>query len=595
MAYGKGTTNSKLHKAVPIGMGIPTKGKLAVLALLRDKYLETANRMSEAVTSPEPLCGLTDSGSMDSILIAIQKSAGSFNQAYAEKCRLAVHSSITENEKRYYRSLYGRLAHCSEKIDPPDAASNRRYYYVPETAQDTITASELEALEQITKSGNVAVFELFKQVIVNGDPGDLTDNQAQVLFEIHKQSLAKYGKPVFGIDKEFICQIHLDYRVVRGKDTGPRLDGEARILLDSSNKCYRSFLELSNPVPRAEPIRIPLTLSRNLLKYLERGKAYRQDDGAFIQSLILEVGPKTVNVRAVIVKEPPPMRGLNQCKAFVGRDFGYANTVTVTVVERDRKVDYNELQSILSFSKAQAEKYLKTHCHPLDNVIEKMRFSGKRFLGLIEKHSRKIDDLKSRIDLEYNHIGRLKGILAGHMGLSEGEVIQETAMFDDVLVSLLRKKFFGLLAHVNRLKTLRRKLYKKVADAKKHWFGFLSRVEAALARHYKGAVIREDLTVVAEEKDKPAYKGRTFNKMINNGSKGQYIRRASGKFIWDGIPEVALPSFYTSCTCNKHALVDKNMRSGEKFACPKCVEHRHADENASHTIANYLLLRPMFQ
>ena len=44
-----------------------------------------------------------------------------------------------------------------------------------------------------------------------------------------------------------------------------------------------------------------------------------------------------------------------------------------------------------------------------------------------------------------------------------------------------------------------------------------------MAVNYHAAIIRENLTVMAREKEAPDYQGRAFNKMINNGSKGQYI------------------------------------------------------------------------
>ena len=80
--------------------------------------------------------------------------------------------------------------------------------------------------------------------------------------------------------------------------------------------------------------------------------------------------------------------------------------------------------------------------------------------------------------------------------------------------------------------------------------------------------------------------------MIKNGSKGQYIRRASDKFKWDGIPELIVPSYYISTACTRHSLIDDSMRSGEIFRCPEFDSAANADEHASDTIANYLLLRP---
>ena len=62
-----------------------------------------------------------------------------------------------------------------------------------------------------------------------------------------------------------------------------------------------------------------------------------------------------------------------------------------------------------------------------------------------------------------------------------------------------------------------------------------------LAKRYHAAIVRENLTVVAIEKRDDRYKGKTFNKMINNGAKGQYQKRASDKLIWNGLSEVVLP------------------------------------------------------
>jgi hypothetical protein len=114
-------------------------------------------------------------------------------------------------------------------------------------------------------------------------------------------------------------------------------------------------------------------------------------------------------------------------------------------------------------------------------------------------------------------------------------------------------------------------------------------------------VIREDLDVVAPEKETPEYKGRTFAKMITSGAKGLFRRRASNKLRWNGISEHAIPSFFTSCTCPRHSRVDRQQRRGDIFLCPDCGGPEHADTHASDqallgryfTIACYLLLTPV--
>ena len=442
--------------------------------------------------------------------------------------------------------------------------------------------------------GREATLDLFRRVILHNDESGLAPHQAQVIREIHRQVQEKHNRPLFGDRPDFVCQIHLDYRLLPGKvDPVERIDGEARLLMDTANRKYCSFLEIANLAPRGKTIRIPLLLAGKALRTLFDA-AGNPNENVQVNSIIVEIGQSLMEVKADLVRSKPELRSINDCEILVGRDLGYANTITVNAVRRDRDIDPEELKRILAFTKAEALEYLQTHYHDMDNVVTRKRFSGRRFLKLIENHCTRIDKLKSQIDSVYNKIGRLRGILAGYFGLDKDELIAEDLRITDPLIRKVHKKFFALLVRVQHLKALRRRLYGKIAGIKKSWFGFLANVEREMAGK-KGAVIREDLTVLTPEKETPEYKGRTFNKMINNGSKGQYIRRASEKFLWNGIPEITVLSYYTSCTCTIHSLVDKPMRSGEKFLCPLCGKARHADENAAHTIANYLLLRPSRQ
>jgi transposase len=105
-------------------------------------------------------------------------------------------------------------------------------------------------------------------------------------------------------------------------------------------------------------------------------------------------------------------------------------------------------------------------------------------------------------------------------------------------------------------------------------------------------LVVEDLTVIAAEKSKPYYKGRRFNKMINNGSKGQYMRIAREKMYWNGILEHRIPSYYSSTSCVKHSIVENKMRKGDIFKCNKCNKVEDADLHASSTISSFLMLKP---
>ena len=86
-----------------------------------------------------------------------------------------------------------------------------------------------------------------------------------------------------------------------------------------------------------------------------------------------------------------------------------------------------------------------------------------------------------------------------------------------------------------------------------------------------------------------------YGHVINAGSRGQYAKRASGKFAWNGIPEFALPSYYTSTPCFVHRNVDKKQRKGDVFACKHCIAEghlrEHVDEHTALTLAVYSSLR----
>jgi transposase len=122
----------------------------------------------------------------------------------------------------------------------------------------------------------------------------------------------------------------------------------------------------------------------------------------------------------------------------------------------------------------------------------------------------------------------------------------------------------------------------------------LANRKVALAAKHKAVLIREHLTIMAKEKAKPGYFGRTFNKMMNNGSKGQHVRASSAKLKWSGIPEVTVPSYYTSSTDIRFGVVDKAQRkTQDRFKASTDGREMQADIHAACTIGLYALLRPM--
>jgi hypothetical protein len=224
-------------------------------------------------------------------------------------------------------------------------------------------------------------------------------------------------------------------------------------------------------------------------------------------------------------------------------------------------------------------------------VLERIRFSGKRFLALMAKHASKIDRLRSEVAHLYKRLNGLKVLLSGYFGLSPEEQIPAEIAVSDRLIVHTHKRFFGLLKHIGKLKSGMDQLYKKIVGIKCTWFGYISNREVELAQKYKAAIVREDLDIVTIEKESPDYKGKAFNRMLNAGSQGQYVKISSNKLLWNGIHERVVPSYYTSTCCVRHGLVNRKMRQGGVFKCPECDEVRDADENASDTLGSYLLLR----
>ncbi len=112
-------------------------------------------------------------------------------------------------------------------------------------------------------------------------------------------------------------------------------------------------------------------------------------------------------------------------------------------------------------------------------------------------------------------------------------------------VDKLLGKMEMLLKRIRHLKSLRRGVYRSVDGLKKSWFGWLANRKVQLARKYR-AVMREHMTVVAKEKEAQGYFGRTFNKMINNGAGGQYLRTASSKLNGMGSRRAQMPPHIAS-------------------------------------------------
>ena len=584
MAYGKNKSRKDwLMRAVPLGVGKLSENKRSLVFELRNRIISLMGEMSVAGFCAEPLSGVVDSKTLDATLLTVQKSCLDMNSVWREQARMRVKPALEECNKRYLRRLAGGLRFVDQVIPVVAGVENaRRYFNIPESVQDVISLSEIAALKAIGEQGDA--ISMFRQVIVDSDPGALTPYQVAVLVDIHARAVEKHNAPLFGGD-DFTLQLHIDARMIPAHQKAEGLalrSGEAWLLADDRNRLYYRFLDISGLGARQDRIRLPLALSRKVAKRIS-------STSSEWASLILEISEHSYGVRLVVGRPADELP--TKVKAFVGRDFGYANTVSLSVVMADSCVDLDCLRSELSGlnSKEVVNSFLEKaqmHCSP--QVVERIRFEGRNFLRSINTLCVRIDTLKSRIDLEYNKLNALKSSIVHEMGLQYGDSI--TSIMKER--SLLVGQFFSVLGKIADMKKARRVLYKRITAIKKAWFGFLGNMEVALAKKYDAAIAREDLSVTAIEKEDPGYKGRIFNKMINNGSKGQYQKRATNKILFNGVAEIVVPSWYTSRTCLKHSVVvDAKHRKGESIYLPCCDQHHHADEHASDTIASYPLLR----
>ena len=562
------------------------------------------------------------------------------NVVYVEKARLSVGPAVSRCHQEYFVRLVRWLKGCGKekrysrwKRERAEKRGEtlRRWESVPVEMQDEVTAGDLE---QLRTHASVLTFpqalDLFRAVAMEGLDAGLSPVQAKVVRAIHQSAQERHRCPAYGTDKRFTAQFHLDYRIVKGRadalnGTLADLETHARILVDEGNGCYKTFLEISNPVPYGAAIRLPMVLHAATLKRLlekeDRPSGNGDADRPSANSIAIELGASRIQVKLCLAR-PDPLpdavreaedgasgqekepdwdelaRRLNACDYFLGRDYGYANTVALCLIRRDREVSADDLRRIAAFDKEGALEYLTTHSHDGPEVVERFLFDGRDFMARIHLWSLKIDLLRAEVDLVYDRIRRIKALLVPVLGLRPDELIPVSAMaadHADPRTARLVKRFFHLLDAVKSLKARSLAAYAAIDGIKKSWFGFISTKEMELARKHSAAVIREDLTVMVPEKETPEYKGRTFAKMINNGAKGKYLRQASGKLRWNGVPEYAVPSFYTSVACILHSLAAKAHRRGERFRCPACGGEDHADLHAAGTIAVYLLLRPSLQ
>jgi hypothetical protein len=301
------------------------------------------------------------------------------------------------------------------------------------------------------------------------------------------------------------------------------------------------------------------------------------------------------------------LAAINARDVLLGRDIGFVNTVSYGAVLRDRDVTVQDLMNAITLkTKEQCLEHILGNWHPAAPLLKDgkpvlMHHEGRDFLDCIADHAIHIDKLRSDIDLNTGKMRFFKGLLLKPLGLeTAADHIPDgyhslpgkpaTLAYENAFVQSLIAKFFRIFDLTQKLKEIRRDVYRKVDAVKRCWFGWLSSREAEMATALNAVVVRENATFIAIPTDNPKYKGRTFNKMLNNGARALYEKIASDKLAWLGIPEVRIPSPYTSMADLRASAVFETKRRGEKFVDAFGVEW-HADEHAGLTIAAWLLMR----
>lgn len=589
LAYGKGKTKDLMKRMADLG----PLSMSSDLSDLRSRMLATLGDMATAIWPSDILDSIPSGKDIDAVMLQVQSAASKsgLNNVWAEKARLIAKSAVLEQWKRGQRNLFGRFRNVATVGDMPMEDGTRRLVNLPEEFSRTLTAEDVAAIAEMAAGLDFqATMKLF-QDFAHGDNG-LPPHHADALRAMAQVVRERFRCPVWKDDA--VVQLHLDYRCVRGGKEA--LSAAKSALRDASCQggSTRHDLTLTSVSPRGDAIGIPLRLSPAVCGRLGDTQDLE------IAGFVVELGRTKTQTRMVVTR-PPQVTDVSLCRTVVAEDFGYRNTSSIAVMRGPAPIGDAPLHRIrghnggdgAKVTKEQARKFLEAHVSGDETeLLELVQFDGKDFLGRIKVRALEVDRLRSEIDRLYNRLGRIRAELNMVSGMERDALVpEEPSLHLHPRYMAMHGRFFRLLAAVGRLKEKRRAVYRSVAGLKTSWFGHIAQRKADLAEKYGAAVVSEDLDIIAVPTDDPDYKGRTFNRMINNGSKGQYNLRSDNTLKWRGIPSVKVPSYYTSSTDWRNGTVSKDQRRGETF---RAADGRRldADLHAAETIGRYLFLRP---
>jgi transposase len=585
LAYGKKKPVETELRMVDLGR-MPNSSDLN---RLRQLSLTAKSDFASAIWPDSILDKIELGKDLDRVMLAVQASfKGSLNAVWAEKARISAKVSVVEQVKRAKKTLFGQFKHLSSLGEKPNKDGVKRLINFSEEVSLSLIDDDVVYLKAIADSLDFkGTIDFFRKIEAGTRITSLTENQQSALLSMLDRVKSRFGMPVWKTE-ESVVQLHLDYRTMSGgREALASLLSGLDLAAQSTDVTKRGFL-IAGVVARSAPLKLDAVVRPKTLKRLLG--AIPEGSKARFSSIVIEVGLIETVVKAILRQETKPF-SLYEAKCLLGNDFGFVNTAAISIVQIDRPLDAAWLESVKEWTKAESKTYLQTHHHD-GAAVEQFKFSGRNFLSRINEHAKHVDKLKSEIDRIYLRLNRLKHEICKLLGLENEAKIDLDVPYNDKRLSDLVSRFSKLLVSVTALKILRRKIYRSVQGLKKSWFGWVTTYIVKKCVEHKAAYVYEDLTILAKEKDSSDYRGRTFNKMIKNGSKGQFSRPMLEKTKWYGVPEIKIPSFYTSTTDVRFSVVDNKQRKGEVFKASKDGRRMDADIHASLTIALWPLLRP---
>jgi hypothetical protein len=600
MAYGHKQDEGSERRAADLGRAPATPELLRLRALC----IGAKNAYSRAIWPASLFDPMPHGKALDAAMLALQAGfKGTLNSVWAEKCRMEVKRALPEQRKRGVACLFGKFKHVGSVGEKPLKDGTRRLLNLPEEWSRKLSDADVAALASLAEDMNAeGMLALFRKLRL-GKKTALPPLHGEALLAMLAEVEERYGCPEWK-DGDATVQLHIDFRcMIGGKET---CDAVLACLTDALLQAKPEKVEgtdkplkpqftfpllFSGVKAYGSPLVFAASVMPDVVKSIKEAAGAEAGKLRF-KSLILELGPKESVVRGVVVHSPKPL-ALAEAFRAVGLDWGYTNTVAISVVQLEQALDPAFFEACAGWSKAEAREYLSTHWSDAEPLFQKLH-CGMDFQKAVQRHCLRIDAYNREINRAYGRLFDLRREIQRIVGADTGHEAVDLGMATcgHALLAKLLARFGKLLVSIRRMKKKRRAEHRAIDGVKKSWFGWLTTEIARLARKHGAVVLKEALSLKPLEKEDPAYKGRTFNKRMTNGSRAQFDRLLGGKLRLYGIPLLEVPCAYTSQTDVRFAAVDRRQRKKQSvFVALADGRRTHADLNACHTISLYGSLR----